>query len=166
MNKWKVCSGHLNTCKRDSTLKMQRKWPESLWHRHEGPGRATIASQSVHRAKKTTITDLDAVGFYKSVHFWLHAYCAFFKHRNVLKNRPAWWTPAKLQGCKYVNYLSMFLLFALRRATMPALASASKENGSIPYAERKHQICIAICNLIDNFNRYAFFNIFWSAEYI
>lgn len=31
------------------------------------------------------------------------------------------------------SYLSMFLLFALRRATMPALASASRENGSIPY---------------------------------
>lgn len=33
----------------------------------------------------------------------------------------------------FFSYLSMFLLFALRRATMPSLARASKENGSIPY---------------------------------
>lgn len=39
----------------------------------------------------------------------------------------------------HVNYLSMFLLFALRRATIPALASASKENGSMPYTESKYQ---------------------------
>lgn len=35
------------------------------------------------------------------------------------------------------SYLSMFLLFALRRATMPALARASRENGSIPYRIKK-----------------------------
>lgn len=31
----------------------------------------------------------------------------------------------------------MFLLFALRRATMPSLARASRENGSIPYITQK-----------------------------
>lgn len=32
-----------------------------------------------------------------------------------------------------LSYLSMFLLFALRKATMPSFARASRENGSIPY---------------------------------
>lgn len=68
--------------------------------------------------------------------------CTFFKHKKFLKKK-------KLQCWKYVNYLSMFLLFALRRATIPALASASKENGSIPYTERNCQTCLTFCNLTD-----------------
>lgn len=36
-------------------------------------------------------------------------------------------------------YLSMFLLLARRRATMPSLASASRENGSIPCAQNRAQ---------------------------
>lgn len=36
-----------------------------------------------------------------------------------------------------MSHLSIFLLFALRRATMPSLARESRENGSIPYTTEK-----------------------------
>lgn len=94
-----------------------------------------------HHCSKCAFINLNTFGFMPT--------CAFFKHNKVLKNRQAEETPVKPQCCKYVNYLSMFLLFALRRATIPALASASKEKGSIPYTERKCQTFLALSNIIN-----------------
>lgn len=66
--------------------------------------------------------------------FWLAAFKSWLKpdvtHCTVWESKA--FTPSLPKG-----YLSMFLLLALRRATIPSFASASKENGSIPWKQRK-----------------------------